>query len=860
MKRISAAVVLVFCLLGLSGEAFGQKSKNSLRKSERSFPTLKFANVVAVTDGSGVFLRWSTENERNVLGFYVYRNSKNGSELVDSGIIPGGYLRSRSSDAYFGDYSYFDPTGDPDAAYTIETLELYGKRTRFGLITPVSVPDIRPTAGRSSAELYSSVQSKPAVERIDNRIPADLEKTFSEFVLPPDLPTQRWVAAQPGVKIIVKQKGLYRVTREQLQAAGFDVNTPSGQWQLYVDGREQAMTVGAADAYIEFLGEGMDSVESDTRRYFLIAGSTAGKRIGTRVIRPLTGPVVSNGFAQTFTRRERASYLSSILNGSAENFYSSQVISSSSTLSYNLNLGAIDYSSSRSKVKISVQGLTINPHEVQVTINGQLMPTTIVFAGQLGSVGEFDVDTSLLVEGANTIQMTALAGSNDYALIESVSVDYSRRYAADQNQLSFFTPNYRTSKLTGFASANLRVFDTSAPDAPAQVLGLNTVQNGATYDVTIPSNRGRLLFAVEDSAVRTPLAIVQNFPSQLSTPGNQGQMIIVTHRDWMTEAQTWATYRAGGGLNVAVVDIADIFDEFSYGSQNAEGMTAFFQYAKDNWNVPPEYIMLLGDSTYDPKNYGNMAFDRFVPTELVDTLYEETGSDEALCDFNGDGLAEISVGRIPIRSGAEATQVLNKVMQFEGNLTNVQDRGALFVSDLPIGYDFEGVNSRVAQQLPANMTKVFIPKSDPNARSLILADLNVGRYLVNYSGHGSTLFWAASNFYHKNDLPLMTNQNNLSMFTLLTCLNGYFLSPFFDSFAETAVKTPNGGAVIAWASSGKTTPDIQEIMATRFYNQIGVGSITRIGDLVKDAKQSLVGGRDVRLSWTLLGDPAMKVR
>ena len=45
---------------------------------------------------------------------------------------------------------------------------------------------------------------------------------------------------------------------------------------------------------------------------------------------------------------------------------------------------------------------------------------------------------------------------------------------------------------------------------------------------------------------------------------------------------------------------------------------------------------------------------------MFDTAYEETGSDEALADFNDDGLAEIAVGRIPSKTGAEIAQILNK--------------------------------------------------------------------------------------------------------------------------------------------------------------------------------------------------------
>ena len=67
-------------------------------------------------------------------------------------------------------------------------------------------------------------------------------------------------------------------------------------------------------------------------------------------------------------------------------------------------------------------------------------------------------------------------------------------------------------------------------------------------------------------------------------------------------------------------------------------------------------------------------------------------------------------------------------------------------------------------------------------------------------------------------------------------------------------------AVSAWSSSGLTTPDIQEVMATRFYKQIGAGNITRLGDLINDAKTVISGGRDVKLSWVLLGDPMLKMK
>ena len=56
-----------------------------------------------------------------------------------------------------------------------------------------------------------------------------------------------------------------------------------------------------------------------------------------------------------------------------------------------------------------------------------------------------------------------------------------------------------------------------------------------------------------------------------------------------------------------------------------------------------------------------------------------------------------------------------------------------------------------------------------------------------------------------------------AIYTMLTCLNGYYHWLYNPSMAEVLINTPNKGAVIAWASSSLTTPDIQQEMAKRFY-------------------------------------------
>jgi hypothetical protein len=395
---------------------------------------------------------------------------------------------------------------------------------------------------------------------------------------------------------------------------------------------------------------------------------------------------------------------------------------------------------------------------------------------------------------------------------------------------------------------------------PSVAANFSIKQDGTNYSVSLPSYRGRVFYAAENSAVMAPASIVLNTPSTLSTTTNNADLIIISHKDFLAKSEDWANYRRSQGSTVKIVDVSDVYDEFNYGVLSANAIRSFLQYAKENWQTPPQYVLLVGDASSDARNYQNSGDFNFVPTKLVDTIYTETGSDESLADFNDDGLAELAVGRIPVRTPQQVTDMLAKVTGFESTVAQAATRGALFVSDNPDGYDFEAVNHRLALLLPANMPKTFTTRSTPNAQTSLINELNTGKFLVNYAGHGHTTVWASANFFGNAQVPQLTNATKLSVFTLLTCLNGYFIQPNSDSMGEVLLKSNNGGAVSVWASTGLTTPDVQEVMATRFYSQMTAGNITRLGDLIKDAKSVINGGRDVRMSWALLGDPMLKMK
>jgi hypothetical protein len=146
---------------------------------------------------------------------------------------------------------------------------------------------------------------------------------------------------------------------------------------------------------------------------------------------------------------------------------------------------------------------------------------------------------------------------------------------------------------------------------------------------------------------------------------------------------------------------------------------------------------------------------------------------------------------------------------------------------------------------------------DATVKSQILAAINQGKTIVNYNGHGSVNQWRG-NILTNGDAASMTNSQKLALFVMMTCLNGYFDDPVLDSLAESLLKA-SGGAAAVWASSAQSEPGAQEALNQELYRLLFSGSPITVGEAAARAKQ-VVNDADVRRSWILFGDPAMRLK
>ena len=287
-------------------------------------------------------------------------------------------------------------------------------------------------------------------------------------------------------------------------------------------------------------------------------------------------------------------------------------------------------------------------------------------------------------------------------------------------------------------------------------------------------------------------------------------------------------------------------------------MRDFLSLARRQWRQAPRFVLLVGDASFDPKNYYGYGDFDFVPTKLIDTAYMETASDDWFVDANGDGLPEIGIGRLPVRTKEEAAVVVSKIVGYE---RSSRKREAILVSDINDGFDFEGASEEIGGLVPSSLMvrKIYRGQfsSDDQVRGVLLGSIGEGPLLVNFIGHGSVEIWRGS-ILTSDDAENLTNKG-LPFFVSMTCLNGFFQDPYAEPLAESLLKASGGGGVAVWTSSGLTEPDKQAVMNKELVRlMFGGGSIT-IGEAAARAKAA-TGDQDVRKTWILFGDPSTRLR
>ncbi|HJQ68022.1 MAG TPA: C25 family cysteine peptidase [Blastocatellia bacterium] len=812
--------------------------------------------------GGGVLLRWQTGYEVANLGFNIYRDEGGKRTRVTPGLVAGSalFVGARTALGAGRSYAWVDTQAPGDGGqYWLEEVDVNGTSRWHG---PVF-------AGRSHGVRsipLSNIQQSPLISDLgrgvahENRSAQVERKAKIAGQMLARAAGQSALASQPAIKLSVRNEGWFKVTQPELVAAGLDPAVDARLLQLFVDGQEQAINVvGARDgefgagAAIEYYGVGLDTPSTDTRTYWLVAGTTPGKRI--LQVRERGPAATAASFPYTVERRDKVVYFAALRNGDKENFFGPVVTANS--VDQSIMISRLDQAGGQAQLEVRLQGVTAAAHMVRVQLNGSNVGF-VSFDGQAEGTGRFTVAPSLLRDGQNVIALTAQGAVNDISLVGAVRLTYPHRYEADENALRLTAQGNQALTIGGFTSDQIRVIDVSNAGAAQEVMG-QVSQGKGGYSITFtPSGAGaRQLLAFVDQGAR-PTRIEADRPSSWRQASNGADLVIITRRELMGALEPLKALRQSQGLKVSVVDLFDVFDEFSFGQKSPQAIKDFLSYAATSWKVSPRYALFVGDASLDPRNYFGQGDSDLVPTRMIDTAYMETGSDDSLSDFDGDGLADIAIGRLPVRSAAEASAIVSKIIAYE---RSTAAEGVLLVSDIGDTYNFEDATTQLRALIPTDVRVERIDRGRmpaAEAKEKLIEILNRGPKVVNYTGHGSINLWRGD-LLTAGDVLDLTNEQNQPLFITMTCLNGYYLDPATISLAEVLLGAEHGGAVAVWASSGMTLPDGQALMNREMFRNIFAGRAMTLGEATVKAKAA-VGDPDVRRTWILFGDPSARIR
>jgi hypothetical protein len=813
-------------------------------------PMIPSSTVTAATLGrrtavnfglAGTRVAWRTEVEASHLGFYVWRDSNGRRTRITKGLLPGSTFATGHFPLAGGrDYVAWDDGAKPGARYWLEEIPTRGASIWHGPIVPTS------DTLASGLALRRLAAPPPTVV-----VPiAALSTTPLSVARPPIVAAASAAlcdnppARGPAVKIGVSTTGWYHLEASALRDAGLSAGADPARLGLFVDGQQVALRVlgqGIVEA-IEFYGQGLDTEETATHVYWLVEGVTAPRPVDLAAASGAPGAAVGSYTAEV-TFRERTVYLAALLNGPADNFFGALVSTTPVTQTI---LAPDPIQGQTATLEVALQGATADTHEVDVALNGSDLGV-LTWTGQTAAVQTLAIPMGLLVDGTNQVLLTP-GSANGAALVDYLTLRYQRPTRAVADRLEAPVPAGATVALTGFSRGDVQVFDVTDPSTPLELTGALS-NDGAGYaaTVTLPPGTGvRILRAQSSAGWPNADSIAANIPSSIC--GTAGaELAIIAPRMFFAALAPLVAARVKAGWTVELDDVEDVFDEMSYGAHHAAAITNFVRLRHAGSAPRTKYLLLVGGASLDPRNFLGKDIPDLVPTQLIDTDVLETASDESLADLDGDGLAEVAVGRWPARTVDEVSALVTATLSFDGQTPF--DRGSLIVTGTTGDPGFQAAAMSVTAALPAAPDRFDAAGlTSADALSGLLQHWAASPSYVQYFGHGSEAVWEG--LLSNDDVDSLGQGGQRAVVLAMTCLNGFFQDVYQDCLAERLLQATSG-AVAVWASADLYDAGAQGALATSFAQNV---QKMALGMAVHMARVATGGaGR----AMVLFGDPTL---
>ncbi len=370
-------------------------------------------------------------------------------------------------------------------------------------------------------------------------------------------------------------------------------------------------------------------------------------------------------------------------------------------------------------------------------------------------------------------------------------------------------------------------------------------------------------------------------------------MVVIAHANFLSEANRLANHhRDLDGLEVVVLDVQTVYNEFSSGAQDITAIRDFMKMLYDEAPAGEEckYLLLFGDASYDYKDRVDNN-SNFVPT-WEDKRSMNIISSIATDDFYGfldDGesletnnsLLDLGIGRLVVSTNESARQMVDKIIHYStggeevfGSWRNV----VCFVADDEDGnLHMQSHAEKMAVKLDTgygylNVDKIYLDayqqistsggQRAPEVNEAINRRMEKGALIMNYTGHGGEAGWAHERILGITDINSWKNYDRMPIFITATCEFSRYDDPTRTSAGEFVLLNPDGGAVAlfttARATYGSPNFELNNAMFDYMFEEIG-GEYPRFGDLIRLSKNQNGSVSNNDNKFVLLGDPALRL-
>ena len=372
----------------------------------------------------------------------------------------------------------------------------------------------------------------------------------------------------------------------------------------------------------------------------------------------------------------------------------------------------------------------------------------------------------------------------------------------------------------------------------------------------------------------------------LSTP----EMLIITSPEFKSEADRLASFhRQNSGMEVAVIDVSQIFNEFSGGIADVSSIRNFIRtlYRKSlNSNASKlKYLLLFGKGTYDNVHPVTTENPCFIPTWQTESSINP-GTSFVSDDYFGllgedeggeRGIVDIGIGRIPCTNMAEAKAAVDKMLHYNASSTMGEWRNLVcFIGDDEDNNVHVADSEYLANFVNLNYPSFFIDKiyldafkeettpekRYPGVNKALNNRVKDGALIINYIGHANEEGLAHEKILTISDIDNWNNIDKLPVFVTATCEFSRWDMKSKKSAGEHLLFNKVGGAVALFSTTrlvySSSNFEINKSFFKYVFEADKDDNNLRMGDIIRLAKFE-TGGNANSYKFALLGDPALQV-